>query len=62
MSDAISFINGTDGGVRSAGKKSKEKSRKKEEEIIPFIFFFFSQYLVISKSLYSSIYCVTPQL
>jgi hypothetical protein len=45
MSDAISFSNGTNGGVRSAGKeseKSNEKSRKKEKEIILIIFFFFS--------------------
>ena len=64
MSDAISFSNGTDGGVRSAGeesKKSNEKSRKKEEEIILFIFFFFfSQYLVFSKSLYRMIRCFSP--
>jgi len=64
MSDAISFSNGTDGGVRSAGKeseKSSEKSRKKEEEIIPLIFFFFSQYIIISKSLYSRVCCFSPR-
>ena len=65
MSDAISFNNGTDGGVRSAGeesKKSNKKSRKKEEEIIPLIFFlFFSIYLVMSKSLYRVIRCFSPR-
>jgi hypothetical protein len=41
MSDAISFLNGVDGGVRNARKKNQEKNREKEKEVNHIIFSFF---------------------
>jgi len=40
MRHAISFLSVSDGGVRNAGKKSKEEDYEKEEEIIQIFSFF----------------------